>query len=406
MYQSPPTGVPIDPIISRLRPRTVTEVLDHAFRLYRKHFLAFVAIIAVVYAPLQLLIQGGAAFLLGDILAIQDEVQFGDISQTRANEILTFYLVVLGALGGVSLIGGLIAKLSEGALTAAVAASHLDRPVTFGSAYSQMLRQIGSLLGLILLELLIRLAIFVPIILLFFLAFGFALADSTGDIGLGIVCLGCFLFIPALAGLIYVTVRLTVTTPALIVEKLGPMQAIRRSWVLVSTYWWRTLALQAVLWVLNLVVQQGPGTLVSTIVSAFAPQDIVLQQLLSGFVITLTTLIYVPLQLIAITLYYFDLRVRKEGYDLETAMSQRYSPSTPPPAWGDHPGGYAQPQYGQTQPTGGYTPPQLGTETQPQPYNPPYEQPYSQSYGEHSPPPSPTRPISETPNPNDPQEQS
>ena len=411
MYQTP-TSVPVDPIISRLRPRTVAEVLDQAFRLYRKHFLTFVAIIAVVHVPLQLMIQSATAFLLGDLAGIQDEIISGGTSRGRTNQITSYFIVLYSAILGLSLLYGLLQKLSEGALTVAVADSHLDRPVTFGNSYRQMLRQIGPLLGLIVLQILIALAVFVPIILVLLVALGLGLGgNSTAGAGGALVCVACVLILPAIAALAYVSIRLTVTTPALIVEKLGPMEAIRRSWGLVSNYWWRTLALVAVLWVLQLVVLQGPASLVSGIVAIFAPRNFVLQQLISGVVTTLTTLVYLPLQLISITLYYFDLRVRKEGFDLETAMSQRYSPAMPAPGWGGSYGtsyGYGQPQYGQTQPVGDYVPPQLGVESQGQPYGygsnrSDYEQPYTPEYsGEPTLPTAPEMPVApETPRSSD-----
>lgn len=397
------TGVSVDPIISRLRPRTVAEVLDHAFRLYRKHFLTFIAIIAVVVVPIQLLIQASLIFLVGDMSNIQRDTVSSQISSQQASQIFTTVFVLAGGIFGITLIGSLLQKLSEGALTASVADSHQDRPVTFGTAYGVMFPQAGSLLGLIFLQFLIMLAVFAPIVLVFFLAFGLMFNDSTAGAGGGLICLSCLLFIPAVVGLIYIIIRLLITTPALIVEKLGPMQAIRRSWSLINNYWWRTFAFYLVLYVLGVVVEAGPSSLVSGIVSAFAPRNLVLQQTLSGFITVLTTLIYLPLQLISTTLYYFDLRVRKEGYDLETAMQQRYAPPMPPPGWGGEYGGsYGQPQYGQTQPTGGYAPPQLGGETRPQAYGYDYPQPTTQNFGSDYTQPSPSAP--ETPRPADTQE--
>lgn len=382
MFQAPTTGVSVDPIISRLRPRTVAEVLDQAFRLYRKHFLTLIAIIAVVHVPLQLLTQGITAFFVGDVLALAEETSSGSFSSGRANEVLSYLLVFYVVIIGLALLNGLLQKLSEGALTSAVADSHLDKPVTFSTAYRRMLQSVGPLLGLIALQTLITLGVLLPIALVFFLAFGLTANSGTEGFGGGLFCLSCLLIIPAMVALIYIAVRLTVTTPALIVENLGPMQAIRRSWSLIQTYWWRTLGLLAVLWLLDLVIEQGPASLVSAIVSAMAPANTTLQLLISGVVTTITTMIFLPLQLVAITLYYFDLRVRKEGYDLETAMSQRYAPAPPPPGYGGYggqyggqyggygetqpAGGYGQPQAGQTQPVSGYGPPQLGAETQAQ----------------------------------------
>src|SRR5437762_8175103 len=61
------SATPVDPIISRLRPRDMMGILDQSFRLYRRHFWVFVAIIAVVHVPIQLLVQASNIFLIGSL---------------------------------------------------------------------------------------------------------------------------------------------------------------------------------------------------------------------------------------------------------------------------------------------------------------------------------------------------
>jgi hypothetical protein len=52
--------------------------------------------------------------------------------------------------------------------------------------------------------------------------------------------------------------------------------------------------------------------------ASWAVQNIVVQ-----FVTLLLTVVYAPVRLAGITLLYFDLRVRKEGYDLQVALDER-----------------------------------------------------------------------------------
>lgn len=401
MYEPPTTNASVDPIISRLRPRTVAEILDQAFRLYRRHFLTFVAIIAVVYVPLQLVIQGSTAFLLGGLMSdLNDLDNFSGGSSSQVNELFSYLGVLYAVIIGFSLLSGLLQKLSEGALTAGVTDSYLDRPVSFGSSYRRMFSQAGPLIGLILLQILISVGILLPAIFVLFLAALTATGSNSGASGL-IFCFACILFIPVVVGLVYTSVRLVITTPALIVERLGPVQAVRRSWQLVQNFWWRTFALVAVVGILGWVIQVGPSQLVSALVGIMAPRDFVLQQLITGLVSTLTSLFFLPLQLIAITMYYFDLRTRKEGYDLDTALSQRY-PSTDPANWGGTYGGYGGAYApgsqgfapgGQPLPPSSYAPPELGVSGgEPTRYTPPPltpEPPPAQGYyGGYTPPPA------------------
>lgn len=373
MYQSMPANASVDPIISRLRPRSIGELLDQSFRLYRKHFLTFIAILAVVQVPMQLLTQFLTAMLLGNVSDnLTSFTDTGSSTFQSSSSTLTALLVLYGVIITLSILSGLLQQLSQGALTAAVANSHLDKPVSFGDSYRQMFARIGPLLGVIVLQLLIDLAFVVPFIVLFLTGAGMG-AFGSGDSGAGggVVCLAFILFLVAMVGVVYVSVRLTAVTPVVIVEKLGPVDALRRSWGLVQNSWWRTIGLLLLLSLLGAAISAGPAFVASIVVTLIIKGDLILQQLISGAITTIVGLVYLPIQLIAITLYYFDLRVRKEGYDLETAMSQRYAPYPANQPWG----AYGQQQYGQpTQPTGGYAPPELG-------YQPP--SPTSPTESEH-----------------------
>ncbi|MEO8288222.1 MAG: hypothetical protein ABI670_17485 [Chloroflexota bacterium] len=348
MYQAPAPAASVDPIISRLRPRTVAEILDQAFRLYRRHFLTFIAIIAVVHVPLQLILQLTTAYMLGGLTGFEGELSNGDLSGSsfssgRMNELFAYLGIVYAVTILVGVLYWLLQSLSQGALTAEVANSHLDKPVSFRDGYRQMLSRLGPLLGIIFLQLGIGIAVFLPIILLLILSFAAGIGSATsGNDGsgafLGLFCFSCALIIPAFVLFAYIFVRLYIITPIVMVEGLGPVQALRRSWRLVQNYWWRTFAMVVVLIILSYIVQAGPAALVQAIIAIFLPRDLVLQQVISGVVTVFTTLVFIPIQLIAVTLYYFDLRVRKEGYDIEAAMSQRYLPAQPQGAWA----GYGQ----------------------------------------------------------------
>jgi hypothetical protein len=371
-----------------LRPRSVGEILDQSFRLYRKHFLTFIAILAVVQVPMQLLIQFFTALVIGDVTS-DSLTSFSSRSTTfqSSSSNLTPFLVLYGVIIVLAIVSGLLQQVSQGALTAAVANSYLDKPVSFSDSYRLMYARLGSLLGVIALQFLLYLAMIVPFIVLFLTGAGLGAFDGGSGAGGGIalVCLGFLLFVIAVVGVIYVSVRWTAATPAVIVEKLGPVEALRRSWALIQNNWWRTVGLTLLLSLLGAAIAQGPAFLAG-IFTVLLTKNLVWQQIISGGITTIINLIYLPIQLIAITLYYFDLRVRKEGYDLETAMAQRYAQypanqySYPnqhgqPTQYGQY-GQYTQPQpaggygtpYGQpTQPTGGYTPPELGYQPPPAP---------------------------------------
>jgi membrane-anchored glycerophosphoryl diester phosphodiesterase (GDPDase) len=351
----------------------VQEIIDQAFRLYRRYFLTFLAITAVVFVPVNLAVQLLSVALQGNNVALQRSTVPGSSFDTSEslNQSLTLLVVLFLILMGLSVLAVLLQYLSHGALTSAVADSHLDRPVSFGRAYRTMLKHVGPLLGMIGLQVLIGVGLFMPTIVVFVLAITAIAAGGESGIGTGFMFV-CFAFILMFVTVIlyaYVFVRLSVIIPALMVENLGPVQAVRRSWQLVQGYWWRTFALMLVLGLINAVISLGPAYLVAAVVALFVQSlDPVGLSAVTGVMTVIMEALFIPLSLTCYTLYYFDLRVRKEGFDLETALNQRYANP------GSAPGGYYAGPQGQYPPAGGYAPPQLGYGAQSQPQPPPPSQ--------------------------------
>src|SRR5690242_2890318 len=182
-YNQPPAPSPVsrtapasvDPIISRLRPRDMVGILDQAFRLYRAHFLTFLAIIAIVEVPLQMAIQLITVFVIGNPATLYTRELSSNYSPSSTNEYITNTLLFSGATLVLSGLYGILMYLAQSALTASVADSYLDRKVSFGAAYREVGRRIGPVLGLMVLQFLIQAAAFLPAILLFAVAIAGAL---------------------------------------------------------------------------------------------------------------------------------------------------------------------------------------------------------------------------------------
>jgi hypothetical protein len=101
---------------------------------------------------------------------------------------------------------------------------------------------------------------------------------------------------------------------AIIVEHRGPIEALGRSRELVKGTWWRVFGIGTV-FVLLLLALSLPGVIVGLVFGIF-------NDALGSLVITLTNLLVLPLLSVSATVVYIDLRVRKEGYDLETMAAE------------------------------------------------------------------------------------
>lgn len=296
MGQSPPA----DALVARLRPRTVGEVIDQAFRLYRRHFLAMLAIVAVGSVPLTLLVEQLNARVLGA----------GSYSSLYGIDAIANLQLVLMYVPAAALV---IAMLSG--LTGA--------EVSFKGAYRQLRRILPRVLGLLSAQLLLWFVVYFPTVIV-------PLASTNLDSGsfgrsdagsIAAALSGCLL-LPYLI----ISIRLYLVLPVLVAEDLGPLQAIRRSWSLTRNYWWRTWALSFVVGLLSAVFVALPEAIVIvSLESVFQPDASVSAVIISGFNIAFTTL-FLPVELLSTALYYIDQRVRKEGLDLETAITRRYPP--------------------------------------------------------------------------------
>ncbi|MEO8288221.1 MAG: glycerophosphoryl diester phosphodiesterase membrane domain-containing protein [Chloroflexota bacterium] len=329
-------------IVSKLRPRTVGEIIDGAFRIYRRNFRTFLLIVAVVYLPVQILSYAVNVFFLGNYTASGFSGSFsGSIAASNVTSQVTTVKTYLEQF---------LQYFAQWALTVAVAGAVFGYRVSFGEAYAEVKRRFWAVLGLIGLQTLIALGLFSPALLL---VIGLALSGSGASSGLAIAlaCLGIFPLIYSI-----IQIRLQVILPAAVNEELTPRQALSRSWELTRNYWWRTFALNFVIGILRSIVTLGPGAVIVAFVGMVIKTDIYTTLAITQVAGILTLAVYMPVEMSAVALYYYDQRVRKEGFDIESAIEEMYER-------GDEDGdGYAAGEYEQGRPIERSVP--LGAEAQ------------------------------------------
>jgi hypothetical protein len=121
--------------------------------------------------------------------------------------------------------------------------------------------------------------------------------------------------------LVYVAMVISpLIAPVVVLEKMGA-GAIRRAWELVRRRFWWTLGFMIILGLFNWLLIAGPSALIRLFLQyALQNQDVesirLVQTLSTSLLSLVASLFYLPLQLAAVTLMYFDLRVRTEGFDL------------------------------------------------------------------------------------------
>jgi hypothetical protein len=252
------------------------EILDGAFKLYRANFkpialvaLAFAGPVSIVASVAVRDVNGGRGLfdLASDPSLADESAGFGDTGQVILQIVSTVVLWIVGPL-----IAGVVAK--------AVATTYLGGQLTAGEAVRSTWRLFPALLG------------------------AKALVLLTEGVGL----LGCCV------GALAVMALWVVVAPAIVVEGIGPIKAMRRSFRLCSARYWPVLGIA----VLSGLITTFLANIVSGVPSFLA----VVVGYKWGFPLVAignvaTVVLVQPLTAIVATLVYFDLRIRQEGFDLQ-----------------------------------------------------------------------------------------
>jgi hypothetical protein len=106
--------------------------------------------------------------------------------------------------------------------------------------------------------------------------------------------------------------------PAIMVEQLGPLAGMGRSWRLTKSRFWPVMGIALLTGVLASLLGSILGTPFSLIALGIGYHWGWILLSLSGIV---TALVTYPFVAIVSTLIYFDLRIRKEGFDLQMIAS-------------------------------------------------------------------------------------
>jgi len=122
---------------------------------------------------------------------------------------------------------------------------------------------------------------------------------------------------------IYYAARWIVAVPVLLDGEWRAREALRRSWALTQGHIWRAVGYSVLLWLLNFLVVSLPVMVAQMATTAlFMAEQIFLAVALSTAVSALFSILWVPFNSSALVLLYYDLRVRKESYDLDLRIEQ------------------------------------------------------------------------------------
>jgi len=292
-----------------LRPLAVGEVLDRVFSLYRSHFWFLVGLSAVSAGV------SVAVAILRLIFLHYSALTVASPAFALANGVIAIMQ------GGVYLIAY---SLTLAATTSAVNALYLGEPTSLGIALRTARRLWLRCIGITFWQGWSAAWAFLLLIPIFLIPG----VRGSGAVGVGLVTL-----LGILAGSVYGVIaylRNSLAVPAEVVEDLGVRAAMRRSKNLATGRIFRIFLLFLLMYALSLVTAIITVPIAIILAKNPAAEHLVLQGIILAVNFMSTSLVG-PIAAIGLCLFYFDERVRREGFDIEMLLKDA-SISSPPAA--------------------------------------------------------------------------
>lgn len=322
-------------MIDPLRPSTLGEILDRTANLYRKRFLVFLGI-AMMPAGVML---GCAAICVVFVAWLGTR---GNAAGPVVVGVISIVFLALGGLIFLPLCAG-AAGVGAGALNHATAAALDGEAITIRGAYCLAWKRGWRFLWLLVLEGLIIVvapAVVWTAVVVVFAVGQVASGSPAAPTGPGVTAIVILL----LAGMglyaLWMLLALCLSFPACVVENAGAWTAVKRAIALSKGTRGRML----VLYILGMLLRWGislvltiPAILIVTLVPGLdTPQhaqgigSVMMAVIYGGsFLVRAATK---PIYTIAQMLFYYDQRIRKEGFDIELLMREAGMVQAPAPA--------------------------------------------------------------------------
>jgi hypothetical protein len=178
---------------------------------------------------------------------------------------------------------------SQGATVIAVSELYLGRTTTLSAAFRRVRGELGTI-------------------------FGVAVLGGLATIG-GMI----LLVIPG----IYIACRLAIGVQAAVLEDIGPTSALSRSWALTTNNAGRVFLIYFLYFCLlyGAVALVGVPFIVGVVLAKGNPEMVRALTMLTQVAGFVAEALVIPFVTIAMSLFYYDMRVKKEGFDLQVMMN-------------------------------------------------------------------------------------
>ena len=281
-----------------IKERSLGEILEGAFELYRDHFAPFMTLALCVAVPTTLLTalatwlftgytDAGAAFEAIDSQVLAN-AEANPAEARAAVEVALRWMIATGFALQVAMVGSVV---QGAAMTLIIADTYLGQPLSVSSGFRRALAHLGPLMG--------------------------AGVLAGVGIALGFLCL----IVPG----ILLMIRWMFTTQAIVIDGSDGTASLGRS---------HELSRGNAISYLGLLLALGLfGFVIHVLLRALVPDSVDAIPGLRELLGLIPQVLVTPFSAAAITLAYFDARVRNEGFDLRQLRLGPDQPArvSPPP---------------------------------------------------------------------------
>lgn len=283
---------------------------------------------------------GFTTALLGVVLVISIATNYAIINLVLPNYLSSdspYSAAFTSLSGSFSQLGGTLLQvlatvLLSGLIVVAVSRSVLGRVASSKEVWERTKSKFLPLIGLnIITGIISGLMVIIGIVAFFVLLASVASTAKTETElwqGMGIALVGIFILI--VAGVVvssYLSIKFSVASPAMVLENLGVFAAIGRSWSLTRKNFWRLLGINILTTIITSMVAGVFGGIASALSVIFvvagssSPEDAITSintaYILTMVMSSIAQLLILPFTSSVNALLYIDLRMRKEGLDVE-----------------------------------------------------------------------------------------
>ena len=259
---------------------SIGDILDRSARFYRRYFFRILKLALVAFPPTLLV-----SLWQGSVLDKGKAFQAFD-------SLLKWSLLFVALLW--------LAFVTGGALARCISETYLGKASGTWSSYRPLLRRSGSLVCEALASVLVWFGgVVLPV------SAGAALLQASLMVGI----IAATLCLATVLGALILACRITLVTVVIAIENIWWPAALRRSWRLIGGNSWRA----GIVIIFSLALTFGPFLFTKVVSAVATPVPAMVEHVLLQFLSLFTS----PLAAIALTLFYYDCRIRHEAFDLE-----------------------------------------------------------------------------------------